>query len=46
LEEIYRRLSHVDGNIEATVKRLSPEEARSIAHDIVVLFLEVCGGWK
>jgi hypothetical protein len=40
---IYERLSHVeagpgnDGNIDATTKRLTDEEARSIADDIVGL---------
>jgi hypothetical protein len=41
--EILQRLSHVkaapsdDGDIDATVKRLTDEDARSIAHDIVEL---------
>ena len=42
--EIYERLSKVinagpddDGNIVATAKRLSDDEAKSIAHDIVPL---------
>ncbi len=52
LEKILDRLSHVpagpgdDGKIDATVKHLSDAEARSIAHDIVDLFLEVSGGWR
>jgi hypothetical protein len=50
LEGIYRRLSHGeagpgdDGNIDATTKRLTDEEAKSIASDIVSLFFEACGG--
>jgi hypothetical protein len=41
--EIYERLSKVnagpddDGNIDATVKRLSDDEGKSIAHDIARL---------
>jgi hypothetical protein len=43
MAEIYERLTKVkagpddDGDIDATVKRLSDEEAKSIAHDIVGL---------
>ena len=52
LKKILDRLLHVqagsgdDGKIDTTVKHLSDAEARSIAHDIVDLFLEVSGGWR
>ena len=52
LREIYHRLSHVeagpddDGTIDATIKRLTDEEANKLASDIVSLFFEACGGWR
>ena len=50
LQEILSRLSHTeagpddDNNIHATVKRLEEKEARHLAHEIIRLYVEVCGG--
>jgi hypothetical protein len=33
-----------DNNIHATVKRLEEKEARHLAHEIIRLYVEVCGG--
>jgi hypothetical protein len=50
LHEFLSRLSHTeagpddDNSIHATVKRLEEKEARHLAHEIIRLYVEVCGG--
>lgn len=51
-EQIIHDLTHVeagpgdDGNIDATTKRLTDDEAKRIAGEILSVYHDLCGGWQ